>query len=219
MQISDYFNPFDAVSEFEQAVAQYTGAPYCISTDSCTHAIEIAFRLTYAEDYVTFPARTYLSVLMTMQKLNIPYYLTDDEWMGEYQFEGSQIWDSARRFEPNMYRSGQVQCISFGRSKPLQIGRGGCILTDNRDLYEAASLMRMDGRNIFKYSPWSKQDVFEVGYHYYMKPEDCVTGLNLLHNKQFTEQLPEFYNYPDCRELTITPYKKINLFNQTTEIK
>jgi len=44
-----------------------------------------------------------------------------------------------------------------------------------------------------------------------MKPEDCVTGLNMLVAKQFTEQRPEFYNYPDCRELTITPYTKISI--------
>lgn len=211
MHINDYSNPFDVIAEFEREIACYTGAPYCIATDSCTHAIEIAFRLTHAEDYVTFPARTYLSVLMTLQKLNIPYYLTDDEWTGEYQFEGSVVWDSARRFEPNMYRNGQVQCISFGRTKPLDLGRGGCILTDNRELYDSASRMRMDGRDVFKHRPWIKQGTFEIGYHYYMKPEDCIAGLNLLHNKRFTEQLPEFYNYPDCRELTIVPYRKISI--------
>jgi dTDP-4-amino-4,6-dideoxygalactose transaminase len=211
VKITDYTNPFDAVQDFERAVALYTGAPYCISTDSCTHAIEIAFRLTHADDYVTFPSRTYLSVLMTLQKLNIPYHLTDEAWTSEYQFEGSRIWDSARRFERHMYRDGQVQCISFGRTKPLEIGRGGCILTDNRELHEAASRMRMDGRDIFKYAPWITQGEFDIGYHYYMKPEDCVTGLNLLHNRQFTEQRLEFYNYPDCRELTIRPYAKISI--------
>lgn len=211
MNISDYSDPFDAVADFERAVAHYTGAPYCITTDSCTHAIEIAFRLTFDNNIVMFPARTYLSVLMTLSKLNIPYMLTDDEWCQEYEFKGSKIWDSARRFERHMYRDGQIQCISFGRTKPLEIGRGGCILTDNREFYEAASLMRMDGRNIFKYKPWIAQQDFTLGFHYYMKPEDCITGLNLLHSKQFTEQLPGFYNYPDCRELTINPYTKINI--------
>ena len=211
MNITDYANPFDAVLDFEKAVARYTGAPYCITTDSCTHAIEIAFRLTFNNNIITFPSRTYLSVLMTLCKLNVPYMLTDTEWCQEYNFIGSKIWDSARRFERHMYRDGQVQCLSFGRTKPLEIGRGGCILTDNRELYESASRMRMDGRDIFKYSPWATQGEFEVGFHYYMKPEDCVTGLNMLYNKQFTEQTVEFYNYPDCSELVINPYTKINL--------
>lgn len=211
MNIVDYIDPFDAVADFERAIAHYTGSPYCITTDSCTHAIEIAFRLTFANNMVMFPAHTYLSVPMTLHKLNIPFMMTDEAWSGEYEFKGSQIWDSARRFERHMYRDGQVQCISFGRTKPLEIGRGGCILTDNRELYEAASRMRMDGRNIFKYKPWPAQEKFNVGFHYYMKPEDCITGLNLLHDKQFTEQLDEYYNYPDCRELTIEPYTKISI--------
>jgi len=211
VKITDYNDPFDAVLDFERAVAHYTGAPYCVATDSLTHAMEIAFRLTFNNNLVMFPARTYLSVLMILQKLNIPYMLTDEEWSGEYEFKGSKIWDSARRFDRHMYRDGQVQCVSFGRTKPLEIGRGGCLLTDNRELYEAASRMRMDGRNIFKYKPWSTQGEFNIGFHYYMKPEDCVTGLNMLVAKQFTEQRPEFYNYPDCRELTITPYTKISI--------
>lgn len=211
MKINDYSNPFDAVKDFEQAVAHYTGAPYCVVTDSCTHALEIAFRLTFNKNIVTFPAHTYLSVLMTLSKLGIPYMLTGDHWTGEYEFQGSSIWDSARRFDRHMYRDGQVQCLSFGRTKPLEIGRGGCILTDNRELYESASRMRFDGRDLFKYSPWIVQETFEEGYHYYMKPEDCVTGLNMLHNKQFTEQVAGFYNYPDCRQLNIIPYKKIQL--------
>jgi dTDP-4-amino-4,6-dideoxygalactose transaminase len=211
MNITDYTNPFDAVLDFERAVAHYTGAPYCVTTDCCSHAIEIAFRLTFDNNMVMFPARTYLSVPMTLHKLGIPFMMTDEEWIGEYEFKGSQIWDCARRFERHMYRDGTVQCISFGRTKPLQIERGGCLLTDNKELYESASRMRMDGRDIFKYAPWSTQGTFEVGYHYYMRPEECVTGLNMLLNKQFTEQLSSYYNYPDCRELAINSYKKILL--------
>jgi dTDP-4-amino-4,6-dideoxygalactose transaminase len=211
MNIQDYHDPFDAILDFERAVAHWTGAPYCVTTDSCTHALEIAFRLTHNHESVSFPAHTYISVLMTLHKLNIPYKLLDEHWSGEYQFHGSKIWDSARCFSRHMYREGQVQCISFGRTKPLEVGRGGCLLTDNRDLYQSASRMRMDGRDIFKYKPWIKQGSFNTGFHYYMKPEDCVTGLNLLHNKQFTEQQSEFYNYPDCRQLTIDPYIKINI--------
>jgi dTDP-4-amino-4,6-dideoxygalactose transaminase len=211
MNIADYLNPFDAILDFERAVAHWSGAPYCISTDSCTHAMEIAFRLTFNNNMVVFPAHTYLSVLMTMQKLSIPYMLTDEEWCQEYEFKGSKIWDSARRFDRHMYRDGQIQCISFGRTKPLEIGRGGCILTDNQELYIAASRMRMDGRDIFQYKPWATQGEFKMGFHYYMRPEDCVTGLNLLHNKQFTKQVPEFYNYPDCRTLNINSYTKISI--------
>lgn len=201
--LADYKNPFDAIKEFEQAVADYTGAPYCVTTDCCTHAIEIAFRLAHDCEPISFPAHTYLSVPMTMHKLGIPYTLDDNQWRDSYQFLGSNIWDCARKFEQNMYMSGTIQCISFGMTKPLQIGLGGCLLTDSEDLYQRASRMRYDGRDIFNYSPWVEQKTFSVGYHYYLRPEECVVGLNLLRNKQFTPQLDKYFAYPDCRTVTI----------------
>lgn len=201
--LSDFPNPFDAVLAFERAISDYTGAPYCVVTDCCSHAIEIAFRLQPPLGPVAFPARTYLSVLMTMHKLGIKYHLQDVAWRSSYRFEGSNVYDCARQFEPNMYLPGSIQCISFGKTKPLQIGRGGCLLTDSAELYQQASCMRFDGRDIFTYSPWVTQQKFRVGYHYYLRPEECVTGLNLLQNQQFTEQIDSYYNYPDCRQIEI----------------
>jgi dTDP-4-amino-4,6-dideoxygalactose transaminase len=210
-KIQDYKNAFDAILEFEENLANFTGAPYVVTTDCCSHAIEIAFRLTYKEGIVKFPARTYLSVPMTLSKLDVPYEMTDEHWQGHYQFLNTKIWDSARAFGSNMYKPGQIQCISFGRTKPMALGRGGCLLTDNRELYESASRMRSDGRDLFNFNPWSDQINFEEGYHYWMRPEDCVDGLNMLDQKQFTEQREEFYNYPDCRTLQINKYKKIEV--------
>lgn len=200
--LSDFKNPFDAIIEFEQAIADYTGAPYCVTTDCCTHAIEIAFRLNPVR-YVEFPAYTYLSVPMTMHKLGIDYQLQDIKWKDYYCFKNSNVWDCARYFKENMYAAGSIQCVSFGMTKPLQIGLGGCLLTDNKDVYESASRMRYDGRDIFNYSPWAKQKEFTVGYHYYLRPEECVVGLNLLNEKNFIQQLDKNFDYPDCRMVTI----------------
>ena len=202
IKLEDYANPFQAIFDFEDAVAQFTGALYCVSTDCCTHAIEIAFRLSDYDKSVTFPAYTYLSVPMTMHKLNIPYRLTDTKWQGYYKFEGSSVWDCARYFEQDMYVPGSIQCISFGRSKPLEIGQGGCLLTDDVELYRKASMMRYDGRDL-RVSSWINQKEFSVGYHYYMRPEECVVGLNLLSNKKFTKQLDKHFDYPDCRQINI----------------
>ena len=63
--------------------------------------------------------------------------------------------------------------------------------------------MRFDGRDIFQYSPWLAQKKFHVGYHYYLRPEECIIGLNLLQNRQFIEQTDKLHNYPDCREIEI----------------
>jgi dTDP-4-amino-4,6-dideoxygalactose transaminase len=203
IDLKDYRNPFQAIKTFEEALCAYTGAPYCITTDCCTHAIEIAFRLTHDGSPVSFPARTYLSVPMTMHKLGIDYELTDEVWQGSYQFEGSNIHDYARKFELGMYKPNSIQCVSFGLSKPLQIGLGGCILTDSEELYKEASRMRYDGRDIFAHSPWTEQKVFKVGYHYYLRPEECVVGFNLLEERKFTPQLDKHFDYPDCRTIII----------------
>ena len=138
---------FDKIFEFEQALAEYTGAPYAVMTDCCTHAIEMCMRFDKVKR-VQFPAYTYLSIPMTMHKLGITYGLLDQKWTGEYQFNGTRIWDSARRLERGMYRPGQLQCLSFGNGKPLQIGRGGAILTDDVEIYDQLSMMRYDGRDL-----------------------------------------------------------------------
>ena len=149
--ITDFSNPFQAIEEFERLIGEYTGAPYVISTDCCTHALEIVFRAQPPTMPISFPCRTYLSVPMTMHKLGIKYNLIDQTWRGEYQFYGTNVWDSARIFDSGMYKSGQIQCLSFGRTKPLEIGRGGCVLTDDPILAQKLSCMRYDGRDIIQY--------------------------------------------------------------------
>ena len=204
--IKDYKNPFDAIFDFESALAEYVGAPYCITTDSCTHAIEVALRLTHQQENIIIPAHTYLSVPMTLHKLNIPYTMLNVDWweFRGYHLLGSNVYDYARRWMPDMYKTGEIQCVSFGRTKPIEIGTGGAIFTDSKELYESASMMRYDGRDI-RIAPWSAQKTFTVGYHYYLRPEDCVTGMNILQSGKFTEQTRDkHYDYPDCSALTIS---------------
>ena len=35
---------FDSILKFEQELAEYTGAPFTIMTDCCTHSIELCMR-------------------------------------------------------------------------------------------------------------------------------------------------------------------------------
>ena len=72
---------FDTILKFEQALAEYTGAPYAIMTDCCTHAIEMCMRYKRVKR-VQFTAYTYLSVPMTMHKLGIEYELVPEKWIG-----------------------------------------------------------------------------------------------------------------------------------------
>lgn len=203
--LDQYSNPFDAVKDFEHMLEEYTGAPYAIVTDSCTHAIEIALRIIQT-DQTSFPCKTYLSVVMLMHKLGINYQFNEVDWFAKkkYNFTNTKIWDCARYFEKNMYRKTQIQCISFNREKPLSIGKGGAILTDDPVLAERANRMRYDGRDIFKYPNWIDQEIFEPGFHYYLRPEECIIGMNLLSSRSFIFQTNDmFLRYPNCSTLKI----------------
>lgn len=199
---------FDDIKRFELALAEFTGAPYAIMTDCCTHAIEMCLRHDQIKE-CTFTPYTYLSIPMTMHKLGIKYnYYPDSlphrqEWTGEYKFEGTRIWDSARRLEKDMYRAGHMQCLSFGHTKPLHIGRGGAILLDDKAAYDALLLMRYDGRDL-NIRQWEDQKTFKVGYHYKPTPEEAIQGLALLEGVKELRPEPKHHRYPDLRTITIT---------------
>jgi dTDP-4-amino-4,6-dideoxygalactose transaminase len=193
---------FEKILEFETALAQFTGAPYVVMTDCCTHAIELCMRYDGVE-FCAFTPFTYLSIPMLMHKLDIEYTYevgNPAQWVGEYRFRKTRIWDSARRLERNMYRPGQIQCVSFGHDKPLPIGRGGAILLDDDSAYQTLLQMRYDGRDL-TINPWSAQQQFRVGYHYKPTIEEAERGLELL--SQYQSQPPRAVVYPDCRQISI----------------
>ena len=189
-------NGFDALFEFERQLANFTGAPYAVVTDCCTHAIELCMRYDQV-GYCEFPAHTYVSVLQTVKSLGISYAMTDQDWSGEYQFDNTRIWDSARRLEKQMYRAQQLQCLSFGWSKPLNLGRGGAILTDDNSAYQTLSRWRSDGRDL-KLKNWAEQPTWQQGYHYCPTLELCELGIERL---KYFHGATTYQNYPDCRKL------------------
>ena len=192
---------FDKILKFEQELAEYTGAPYAIMTDCCTHAIELCLRYDRVKEVVMTPW-TYLSIPMTMHKLGIRYYYREEEWTGEYRFHGTRIWDSARLCRSGMYRPKQMQCLSFGHTKPLHIGRGGAILLDDAKAYNEIIRMRYDGRDL-SISPWQAQKIFRVGYHYKPTPEEAEIGSALLVGLRESNPDPVHVDYPDLREISI----------------
>ena len=192
---------FDKIFEFEQALAEYTGAPYCVLTDGCTHALELCFRYDRVKE-CRLPAYTYLSVPMLLRHLAIDYEMTDTRWHGEYQFINTRVWDSARRLEHGMYRPGAMQCLSFGWTKPLQLGKVGAILLDNSESADVLRKMVYDGRT--RDCPWAEQNIDTVGYHYYMTPETAELGLAKLPAAIATDpRIWSWQDYPDLRTMKV----------------
>lgn len=193
---------FDKIAEFEQQLAKFTGAPYAVMTDCCTHAIELCLRYDQVKE-CRFTPYTYLSIPMTMHKLGIEYQFVEERkqtWKGEYYFYGTRISDTARRLEQDMYRPGSLMCLSFGHGKPLNIGRGGAILLDDVEEYDHLRQMRYDGRDL-SITPWPQQLTFRIGYHYRPTIEEAERGIELLAKYQSTE--PVYVEYPDLRKITI----------------
>jgi hypothetical protein len=151
--------------------------------------------------FCEFSAFTYLSIPQLMNQLDISYHYKTEYWTtaGEYRFHNTRIWDSARRLERNMYRKGQLQCLSFGHSKPLQLGKAGAILLDNEQDYQALSCMRSDGRDL-RIAPWQDQEVIYQGFHYCPTLETCAAGIVGIHHiaQGITQQ-----EYPDLRKVNI----------------
>jgi hypothetical protein len=151
--------------------------------------------------FCEFTPFTYLSITQLMHQLDISYHYRLEYWAsaGEYRFYNTRIWDSARRLEPGMYRAGQMQCLSFGHGKPLELGKGGAILLDNEADYLALSCMRSDGRDL-RIATWQDQEVIYQGFHYCPTLETCAAGITGL--KQIKSGITQ-QQYPDLRKINI----------------
>ena len=90
-------------------------------------------------------------------------------------------------------------CLSFQHQKHLNIGRGGMILTDNKESYESLKKMSYDGR--LRNKPWREQNINSVGYHYYMTPEAAEEGLKIFKKKsKIPPRIWTYKDYPDLKK-------------------
>lgn len=194
---------FEKFQQFEKALSEYTGAPHVVLTDCCTHAVELCLRYK-GIGIATLPYKSYLSIPMTMHKLNIQYhYDTEVEWQYQYRIGLTNIWDSARKFDKGMYLASHMQCLSFGHSKRLEIGHGGAILTSNKQDADILRRMAYDGRDL-NITPWQDQKTFCVGYHYKPSIEDCEKGIYMLANNKLKSKESQEVDYPDLTKIKIT---------------
>ena len=122
---------FNTVVEFEKQVAEFFGAPYAIAVDACTHGVELAVRYTNV-DYIRVPRRTYLSIPFLADKLNIDLFWKDEDWK-DYYYVTDNVVDAAVLWKRSSYIPGTFMNLSFQYQKHLSLGRGGMILTDNKE--------------------------------------------------------------------------------------
>ncbi len=193
-------NPFKIVEMFEETVADYTGAPYAVAVTSCTDALFLCCKY-FDVGVVEIPAKTYLSVPQSIIHSGGTVKFTDDEWEGIYQLKPYPIYDSAKRFTSNMYIEGTNMCLSFHIKKHLPIGKGGMILTDNKDIVDWLRVARYEGRHAV---PYKEDDIMMLGWNMYMTPQQASHGLALMQNyPENVSDLIEEGGYRDLREFTV----------------
>jgi dTDP-4-amino-4,6-dideoxygalactose transaminase len=191
---------FNTVTEFEKQVAEFFGAPYAIAVDACTHGVELAVRYTNV-DYIRVPRRTYLSIPFLADKLNIDLFWKDEDWK-DYYYVTDNVVDAAVLWKRSSYIPGTFMNLSFQYQKHLSLGRGGMILTDNKEAAIQLKKMTYDGRlpNI----PWREQNIDTIGYHYYMTPETAQLGLDKLPTAiETTPRQWTVRDWPDLTQMTV----------------
>ncbi len=198
-------SPYRVIQTFEEEVAQYTGAPYAVSVDNATNALFLCLKYLKADGEITIPARTFMSVPCAILHAGCTVKFDKNHaairgksLKGEYQFSPYPVWDSALTFRKGMYRSGQMQCLSFsGPHKFLKLGKGGMILTDDRTAYEWLKRARYFGRRPVDHLV---EDFDMLRWNYYMLPEIAARGLVLMlgiedHNEDLEIEYQDLSKY------------------------
>ena len=175
-------NPYKIVNIFEEIIAEYCGSKYAVAVDNATNGLFLCMKYLDIEgEEITIPARTFMSVPCAIIHAGNRVKFDKDHpsiegtrLKGQYRLDPFPIWDSALSFRKNMYIPGQLQCLSFsGPHKFLKLGKGGMILTDNKDAYTWLKRAAYFGRNPVDHM----SDNFDMlGWNYYMLPEIAARG-------------------------------------------
>lgn len=188
-------NPFQIVEEFEHTIASLAGSKYAVAVDCCTNALFLCLKyINQINETITIPKHTYIGVPSSIRNAGYKVSFEDLEWSGVYQLKPLPIFDGALRFRQNMYQGG-FHCLSFHIKKHLKIGRGGMILTDDKEASDWFKLARFNGRNPVEHLA---DDFKMIGWNYYMTNYDAARGLWLLAGMSQTSSLADIEPvYPD----------------------
>lgn len=181
-------------------MADFAGSRYGVAVDSCTSALFLSCMLEGVTHMpVHLPARTYISVPAAVIHAGGTVKFDDYEWSGAYPLDPFPIVDGALRMRESMYLGG-LHCVSFHMRKHLRIGRGGMVLTDDKDAADWLRKARFDGRD--GSVPFMQDQVESLGWNCYMLPEQAARGLQLL--EALPVDLPDLTpDYPDLRKLPV----------------
>lgn len=195
-------DPRDAITLFEKKVAEFAGSKYGIAVDCCSHGLFLSLKYLKATGTVTIPSRTYISVPMQIKHAGCDVAFEDIAWSGIYQLKPYPVWDGAVRWTKGMYQGG-LHVVSFQMKKRLPIGKGGMILTDDKEAYKWLKKANHDGREFGQ--NYTEMNFDMLGWHYNMTPEDAARGVILM------ETTPEV-NEDSATDKSYTDVSKFEIF-------
>lgn len=206
-------DPRDIVDIFERKLADYAGSKYAIAVDCDSNALFLSLKYRVASGKVEIPTHTYVSVPMQIIHAGLKPVFRYEEWTGLYELRPWNIYDSAARFTKDMYVGNDaLQVLSFQIKKRLPIGKGGAILTDSLDAYNWLKLSSYDGRDLHT-AYESKSHIKQLGWHFYMTPEDAARGILLMDMiPQSSNDSMSWSNYPDLSKIDL--FKEIVVVNK-----
>jgi len=179
----------ETIERFEDMIARYCGSKYGVAVDCCSHALflSLLYLISIGEvkinDEIRIPKQTFRSVPNYIRHAGLRPRGIDMKWSGSYPLLPTRVYDSAVRFEKDMYVQDSFFCVSFQYRKHLPIGRGGMILTDDKDAVVWLKEARLNGPN---------------GWEMYMMPEQAARGLTLF------EMMQKKRGYSDYPDWTVT---------------
>jgi hypothetical protein len=195
--------------DFEKALCDYTGSPYCVTIDNQSNALFLCMMYEGVKGKeITIPERTYPSVPAEVIHAGgkVKFKPVKGTMLtGMYYLEPTNIIDSALHFTHKMYVPKTHMCISFtGFRKFLKSGvKAGAILTDDYEAVAWFKRARFSGRREIDYM----KDNFDfIGWNFYLPVEVALRGLMLMGQFYDSEGVPK-----KNEDLTL-PYPKLSDF-------
>jgi dTDP-4-amino-4,6-dideoxygalactose transaminase len=206
---SDFLTQGNTVTEFEERLADYVGAKYCVVVNSGTSALHLAVKVlnnigkikngyTSANTFVASAnCMFYEKIKVHFQDINLKSYnmiapkkhdlVIAVHFAGlplDYHMNGLVIEDGCHALGAkgvgNCAHS-QMTCFSFHPVKTITTGEGGAITTNNETLYEELKELRSHGQD-------------SVGYNYRMSDVLAALGISQLSKiERFLERRREIF--------------------------
>lgn len=223
---------FAVVRQFEAALCEYTGAPFAVTTSSCTMALLLATRYCIENaawppperpphrPAISIPKRTYVSVPMSIIHAGGRPTFRDEDWHGQYQLKPLLVFDAARRFTRGMYQGATVYEYAGGPVRATLRADPGTMVCVS--FHWSKILGIQQGGAILHNDPeadaWLRRARFDgrtegvppiddrfnmLGWHAYMSPEIAAEGLMRI--GLLPDNIPDLPNdnYPDLSTMEI----------------